>query len=224
MIRKIFSGFLLFMTTAVPSAVFAEDDMQAWFPIKAQGHVTDKVLWSMELETRLFDNMSEFGSQSAAPAIGYQLNDNWSVWQGFKWEGKYDSLNDTWNHEYRPYQQLNASYKLFDNVTFKTRTRFEERNFANGDDFSFRMRQLFRGEYALTDRTYLAASEELFFNLNDTIQRPDGFSQNRIFGGFGYKVTDNATIETGYMRRFDEGFIGPDKDTNIWVTTLGFSF
>lgn len=215
-------GFF-WMMMLISMSAYADDDMQMWIPIKAQGHFTDNILWSMDMETRMIDDISEFGSQSVAPALGWKINENWSIWQGFKWEGKYDNASDTWGHEYRPYQQLSAVYK-FGDFAIKSRTRFEERIFANGDDMSLRFRQQVRGEYALSDSWFLAASEEMFVNANDTVARPDGFSQNRLYGGVGYKMTPNATLEMGYMRRWDNGFSGSDKDTNILMTTMGFSF
>lgn len=77
----------------------------------------------MEVNPRFGDDVSELDQLLLRPAIGYKLNDRFSVWQGYAWVGTYQpSLRE----EDRLYQQLTYLEK-FSFVKVVSRTRLEER-------------------------------------------------------------------------------------------------
>ena len=107
-----------------------------------------------------------------------------------------------------------------------TRTRLEERNNisqANANGPSVRFRQRLKYEYPFTKEWSGIASEEIFFNLNSVNWGPtQGFDQNRVFVGAGYKFNDIVKTEFGYMnqyvnRNLKSDFIDHQLSLNLFV-------
>ena len=68
---------------------------------------------------------------------------------------------------------------------------------------------------------YLIAQDELFANLGSEVTGTRLFDQNRIFVGFGYGVTDNIAIETGYFNQYQFHAHDPNADMNhAWQLSL----
>ena len=78
-------------------------------------------------------------------------------------------------------------------------------------------------EYPFTKEWSGIASEEIFFNLNSVNWGPtQGFDQNRVFVGAGYKFNDIVKTEFGYMnqyvnRNLKADFIDHQLSLNLFV-------
>lgn len=158
----------------------------------------------MEVNPRFGDDVSELDQLLLRPAIGYKLNDRFSVWQGYAWVGNYQpSLRE----EDRLYQQLTYREK-FSFVKVVSRTRLEERFIEHTDSASIRARTLLRGDFPLPNAPEwaLVVYDEIFVNLNAVKNGPDsGFDQNRFFVGINREFTKQFNMDVGYQMQAING-------------------
>lgn len=202
------------------------EDFRGWYNTNIVWGMGQNWLGNVGSSVRTGEGFDSVDQLQFFGALGYRLNENWALWQGFLWQRSDFSV--VGKDEYRPFQQLTYKEKYGD-WTFSTRSRLEERILDwHAGDVSLRFRQQFRGEYALTDTWYVAGTEEVMFNLNNVVgtNRLEGVDQNRAFAGVGYVIDKNTKIETGYMHRWSHdltGVVGDSQD-NIWQTALNLSF
>ena len=125
--------------------------------------------------------------------------------------------NKTTYYEHRIFQQFISRHHI-NRVKFQHRYRFEQRFREEG--FRMRMRYFLALNVPLnhpemTQNTiYLSAYNEIFINLSE-----NPFDRNRLYGGLGYKFTDNFRLEIGYMNQFLKG---PDSDQLNIVGFISF--
>lgn len=93
------------------------------------------------------------------------------------------------------------------------RSRLEERFIERAIHTAWRYRQLLKTSIFIPKHPKYAAviSDEAFFHLNDfNLQRNQGFDQNRLFLGLGYRTSKNSTIEIGYLNQMIKRVNSPD--------------
>ncbi len=198
----------IFISTTQAST---NDDFSVWGAIQGQGSLAKTgalkhVLWWVESQGRFSDDAQRLGQSIIRPGLGYQLNENFSVWLGYGWiftspVGKVET------DEHRIWQQLLWSdHYSWGNVS--TRTRFEERLLSNGNDTGWRFRQLVKYTHPLfSERLYLSLWDEVFVNINSTDWGANsGFGQNRLFSGLGVFLDESRTFrfELGYINQYIE--------------------
>ncbi|GGH20889.1 DUF2490 domain-containing protein [Sphingobacterium alkalisoli] len=120
---------------------------------------------------------------------------------GFIYTEAENSPNNPFN-EHRIYQEALLKHGV-NRFSIRHRFRLEERFIA---DKSFRG----RGRYGLfvdvpltkadlgKDAVYMAVYNEIFLNISED-DNLDIFDRNRLYGGIGYKVTNDLGIQLGYM-------------------------
>jgi hypothetical protein len=160
--------------------------------------------WWFDGQLRYFDDFDGFGQSLIRPGVGYQLSEKLTVWTGYAWI--HTSPQGRPFDEQRLWQQLTWSEKL-DPATLDLRSRLEQRFVETGSDTGWRFRQMvaLRRPLASTPQYTLVAWDELFFHLNDTDWGArDGFDQNRLFLGAGWKPTPECAwrLEFGYLHQF----------------------
>ncbi|MEM2159446.1 MAG: DUF2490 domain-containing protein [Candidatus Nitrosotenuis sp.] len=226
--------FLLALSLFVSSVVLADDiieDFGTWNQLNFNYKPKDSNwLGYLELQGRMKNDSKDVNQLIARPAIGYQVTPNLSLWGGYLFQATTykGSTNHYWN-EHRVFEQ--ATYKdKFGDLDFTSRTRFEQRNFDVADSgTALRVRQQFRVDYPLhIGGTYVAAYDEVFFNLNNEYNSATniktGFDQNRAWVGLGYKFNDHFKAETGYLNQYQEAVGGPNKMNHIIMTAINASF
>jgi hypothetical protein len=103
----------------------------------------------MEVNSR-FADLDDAGhiDQLLRPALGYQLTENLSIWQGYGWVGNFNQRHtlpqSPFFEENRIYQQINYAFK-FESFKFLSRTRLEERWIEHADGTAVRFRTALRG-------------------------------------------------------------------------------
>lgn len=219
------SIYAIFGILLLSSTAYADEQTQGWFNTSLNWNITDEWVGNFATSTRSTDEFEDIGTVQVGVDLGYKLNDKWTIYQGFVWDGS--SFNTERKDEFRPYQQVVYKQK-FGDWTLALRTKLEERIFDyHNNDLSMRFRQQVRGEYALNDKWYLAASEEVFVNINNVegLRNKAGVDQNRVFGGVGYNLTEQAKVEVGYLYRWVHGFdVTEDVDQHILYTGFNYSF
>lgn len=220
MLRKSLNGHgwlmgLLVMLAAlgVPNQTFAgevlRNDLQQWDVVTLTLPVSPgkRVLWYGEVQPRV-GNLQDRGTSGdftqliLGTAVGWQLSDRVSVWQGYAWVPVFEPINV---NEHRIYQQLNVQGKIR-RIRLTNRTRLEERWIENNDGkASIRLRHLVRGMVPLDakQRWFLVLSDEVFVTLKGVSNGPAaGFDQNRLFVGINRKLNQVVNAELGYLNQW----------------------
>jgi len=168
-----------------------------------------------EVQYRNYNAVGDLEQLLLRTGLGYNLtpnNNNLLLGYGFIRSENYQNLDTKLVlHEHRIYQQF-ITKQSFGRVIFSHRYRLEERFVA--DDFKMRFRYFLATNVALNHKLlvpntiYLSAYNEIFINAKNQL-----FDRNRIYGGLGYKVSNNLKLEIGYMnQRF---FVGNRDQINL---------
>ncbi len=178
--------------------------------------------WHNEVQYRNYNAIGDLEQLLIRTGIGYNLtenNNNVLLGYGYILSQNYiDGTDDKVDvNEHRIYQQFITRQKI-GIVGLQHRYRFEQR-FVESD---FKMR--FRYFLSLTvpinnkemiDHTvYFSAYNEIFLNTSGTI-----FDRDRLYGGFGYKLSNKVRLELGYMNQF---FSKGGRDQINMITFINF--
>lgn len=188
-------------------------DFRLWAPVYLTVKLPAKFIAYMEANSR-FADVDEGGHIDQLllrPALGYQLTENVSIWQGYAWVGNFNqphkSPQSPFFEENRIYQQVNYTHK-FGSFRFLSRTRLEERWIEHADGTAVRFRTMLRGSYPLpmAPQWALVVYDEVFVNLNTvgaiTGRGPSsGFDQNRFFVGINRTFSKYFNMDVGYQNQ-----------------------
>jgi hypothetical protein len=179
--------------------------------------------WWFDGQVRLLDDSDGFGQSIARPGVGYELSEGVVAWIGYAWIHTAPGAAPN-NDEHRIWQQLTWS-EQFDTAKLDLRARLEQRFMETGADTGWRFRQLaaLRRPFQADPRFTFVVWDEVFFHLNDVDWGArDGFDQNRVFLGFGWKPNLETTwrIETGYVHQFVDRRSQDDLSNHILSINL----
>lgn len=220
---KYFGKILILCFWYLNAKSATQHDVQTWFNVTAIGtfHTANKpfanLRYWLEGQERLGDDSSRSTQTLLRPGIGYALTKNLSVWVGYAWVRTGQPLTTRPFIENRIWQQL-LWIKTMPYLTFISRTRTEQRFLENNPKTAYRIRQLLKTTIPMKNHPKFSwvSSDELFWHHNNFIGRnSSGLDQNRFFTGLGYKMTDTATMEIGYMNQYIKRFGVPNFLANI---------
>lgn len=186
-------------------------DFRLWAPVYLNVNLPARFLGYMEVNPRLKEDVSTIDQLLLRPALGYQLTEKLSLWQGYAWVGNFNQPHQPsqspFFEENRIYQQ--ANYKdRFSSFKFLSRTRLEERWIEHADGTAVRFRQMLRLDYPLpiAPDWALVSYDEIFINLNTvgaiTGKGPAaGFDQNRFFVGINRTFNQYLNVDLGYQNQ-----------------------
>lgn len=162
--------------------------------------------WNLhhEVQYRNYNAIGDLEQLLLRTGLGYNLTDNTNILMGYGYILSENYIANTDEkvqvNEHRIYQQL-ITKQTFKKISIQHRYRFEQR-FVE-DDFKLRFRYFLGVNMPLskkeTNKWYLSAYNELFINTESSV-----FDRNRLYGGFGYKISDAIRMELGYMNQFFE--------------------
>jgi hypothetical protein len=156
--------------------------------------------------------------------IGWALTDQLTLMSGFA-VIENDPARAKPFTELRPWQQLSWNLPVH-GIGLQSRTRLEQR--IHQDNLGWRLRELVKATLPLpgTDRVFLAAYDELFFDLDDTPwgQRR-GFRQNRFFAGPGLRLDreKHVVLEVGYLNQWIDRR-REDRDNHVLSLNLFLNY
>ncbi len=157
-------------------------------------------------------------------ALGYAVTDQVTLFSGFA-AIQMDPAQKKPFTELRPWQQLTWNLPVT-GFTLQSRTRLEER--IHQTNLGWRLREFIKTTVPVpgTDRVFLSAYEELFFDLDDTTwgQR-SGFRQNRFFAGPGFQLdrAKHVSLEVGYLNQWLDKR-NEDRDNHVLSLNLFLSY
>ena len=125
--------------------------------------------------------------------------------------GEYGDGDDTVN-ENRIYQEALIPQKIGERVYLRHRFRYEQR-WVENQDFRTRYRYALFANVPINQTTlgkgawYFSAYNEIFINGQRDIgdgRTVEIFDRNRLYGALGYGLTDNLSIQGGYMYQYTD--------------------
>jgi len=188
-----------------------KSDFRLWTPVYLTVSLPSKFLAYMEVNPRIGDDVTDIDQLLLRPALGYQLTENLSIWQGYAWVGNFNQRHtppqSPFFDENRIFQQVNYTQK-FSSFKFLSRTRLEERWIEHADGTALRFRQMLKVTYPLpiAPDWALVGYDEIFVNLN-TVGAPTGkgpgagIDQNRFFVGINRTFTPYLNVDIGYQNQ-----------------------
>ena len=190
------------------------NDFRLWTPVFLTVALPQNYIAYAEVNPRFGDDVSDLNQLILRTALGYKLNDKWSIWQGYAWNTVYDNAQnkDEFTGEHRIYQQLTYKDKYefleaFPFIKIQSRSRLEERWLDHIEGTALRARTMLRVDIPLPqipDWSFVTF-DEIFFNLNGLmgnkgVLAPEaGFDQNRWFIGFNRQFTPQFNMDLGYQ-------------------------
>ena len=193
-----------------------QSDFRLWTPVYLNVKLPNKFLAYMEVNPRLGDDASMFDQLLLRPAIGYQLTEHLSLWQGYGWVGNFNQKHtppaSPFFQESRVFQQAIYTRKLA-SFDFMSRTRMEERFIEGAAGTALRFRQMLKLSYPLpmAPEWSLVGYDEIFMNLNSVDSFDDarrgghapgaGIDQNRFFLGVNKKFNQYFNVDIGYQNQ-----------------------
>ena len=185
-----------------------KSDFRLWTPVYLTVKLPSSFLAYMEVNPRIGDDVTNIDQLLLRPALGYQLTQNISIWQGYAWVGNFNQpTGPRFFEENRIYQQVNYLQK-FSSLKFLSRTRLEERWIEHADGTAVRFRQMLRADFPIPQAPEWAfvIYDEVFVNLNTvgTINSKGpgaGFDQNRFFLGINKTFNQHLNVDLGYQNQ-----------------------
>ncbi|MGC4097661.1 MAG: DUF2490 domain-containing protein [Nitrospira sp.] len=188
-------------------------DFRLWTPTFLTVKLPSSFFASMEVNPRFadLDDSGKIDQLLLRPALGYQLTENVSIWQGYAWVGNFNQRHtppqSPFFEENRIYQQINYTSK-FESFKILSRFRLEERWIEHADGTALRFRLMLRGMYPLPSAPEwaLVTYDEIFVNLNTVgaVQGKGpaaGFDQNRFFVGINRTFGKHFNMDAGYQNQ-----------------------
>ena len=222
-------ALLLVLIASNSSRAQTVHDFGSWFSLNTQGKLNlrqegGKLLWWFDGHLRYLDDSDGFHQSILRPGIGYQLNPDTNLWLGYAWINTLPTSGAAVFDEHRIWQQLMWSQK-FEQFSFLSRSRFEQRFVETGDDTGLRFRQFLKVDRPLYQDSPLGLVvwNEAFFTLNETDWGQQGsLGQNRLFAGLGRKFAgpNKPKLEVGYLNQFIRRKSATDRMSHIISTQL----
>ena len=193
-------GFVSIAVFALALVRPAEADMDVALWTTGRIHHQIDEDWSTSIwgQGRLTDDMSEADQLLVMPSLHFRVIPHVKLGVGFTYWAKRSS------DEVDLSQELALAHK-FGDLAIGNRFRLEERFINNVDDMVLRGRYRVHLAHPLGGGSlYAVAWNEVFTNLNWDDKGegpPNGYEQNRLFGGLGIRAGGHWRFELGYLWR-----------------------
>ncbi|MEI6506832.1 MAG: DUF2490 domain-containing protein [Bacteroidota bacterium] len=211
---------------------------QLWSEADFSGKFTQKLFYQFDLQyarqgSSTEINLFKYNSQlTIRPWLHYFIKPTLRL-SGFAGLWYNYGILDVGQREYpewRTAQQV-TFYSPKNKFTLSNRLRIEERfikdrtgNFESVLRFRYQIKcvaPIAKHTPEIKGASYLVGFDEFFINGGSTVTGHSLFDQNRIFIGYGYYLTDNLILETGYFNQFQLESNDRFFDVNhVWQITF----
>ncbi|MBT8221793.1 MAG: DUF2490 domain-containing protein [Eudoraea sp.] len=201
--RKIWILIALLAVTGAQAQETGADTWGVWYMYFGMNRVSEK--WSIHTEAqfRYYETTGNFNQLLLRTGANYHINKDAIVTLGYAFIDTDPSFEDGANLsneilENRIFQQLLLYNQVWE-FKFEHRYRLEQRflDFGEirGKETQHRARYRLQVTLPLTNTFFLNFYDEVFLNLQDQI-----FGQNRLYGAVGVRVTENTSVQFGYLK------------------------
>ncbi len=200
MIKKVLPLFLLFISMVSNAQQPGEDEWGAWYMYFGTNKVSEKFSIHTEAQARLYETTSNFNQLLLRTGLNYHIDPNAIATFGYGYIDTDNSFGEIPGEvnsiEHRIFEQFILKNKVWE-FLFEHRYRLEQRflDFGDATDTQHRARYRLQMTLPLTNTFFLNFYDELFINLQD-----DLFGQNRLYAAVGVNVTENSSVQLGYLR------------------------
>ncbi|GLU44336.1 DUF2490 domain-containing protein [Allomuricauda sp. NBRC 101325] len=200
MIKNLTALFLLFGLLTINAQQPGEDELGAWYMYFGTNKVSERFSVHTEAQLRLYETTNNFNQLLLRTGLNYHINPEAIATAGYGYIDTdntfYDGVFDINLIEHRIFEQFILKNNVWE-FLFEHRYRLEQRflDFDGVKDTQHRARYRLQMTLPLTDTFFLNFYDELFINLQD-----DLFGQNRLYGAVGVNITNNSSLQVGYLR------------------------
>ncbi len=209
--RKVILLIGLLLVIKGNAQITGENELGSWFMYFGTNKISDKFSIHTEAQFRYYQQAENFNQRLLRTGVNYHINPNASVTIGYAhiktdptfFENQVSippMLTITVNEilENRIFEQLILKNKVGE-FLFEHRYRLEQRFIEipqlNETDTQHRARYRLQVMLPITDVFFLNFYDEIFLNLQG-----EAFGQNRLYAALGVNVTDNLSIQAGYLK------------------------
>ncbi|MBO0354104.1 DUF2490 domain-containing protein [Flagellimonas marinaquae] len=200
MIKRLTGLFLFLGILTINAQQPGEDEMGAWYMYFGTNKISERLSIHTEAQFRFYETTSNFNQMLLRTGLNYHIDPNAIATGGYAFidtdNNFYEFEGEVNSKEHRIFEQFILKNKVWE-FLFEHRYRLEQRflDFGETTDTQHRARYRIQMTLPLTNTFFLNFYDELFINLQD-----DLFGQNRLYGAVGLNVTENMSIQLGYMR------------------------
>src|SRR6056297_439555 len=200
MIKKLAPLFILFGLSTINAQQPGEDELGAWYMYFGMNKISERFSVHTEAQFRYYEPTSNFNQMLLRTGLNYHINPNAIATGGYAFidtdNNFYEFEGEVNSKEHRIFEQFILKNKVWE-FLFEHRYRLEQRflDFGETTDTQHRARYRIQMTLPLTDTFFLNFYDELFINLQD-----DLFGQNRLYGAVGVNITENSSVQLGYLR------------------------
>lgn len=195
-----------------------EQDSGLWLLANLRASVAPRWALNLQTDVRILDNFTQTSELIVQPGVFFDINPDWTVTLQYMYNAKPESNNEN------RIMADGTFHTCVKDFVLGTRLRFTARII---DDVGtvLRLRHLISTMWSIADTdSYLASSNEIFFNLNDQGRGPVlGFEEDRLFAGVGYHFGKHLRAELGYMWRPVRRRSAPTESDHIVAVNLLFT-
>lgn len=198
--KKTFLLLALFFTISNFAQEIGDDEFGSWYMYFGTNKVSEKLSIHTEAQFRYYEQADNFNQLLLRTGLNYHINPNAIATIGYGYistDNTFEEFSDeTRIKENRIFEQFILKNKV-GQFKFEHRYRIEQRfiDFGNRTDTQHRARYRLQITLPLTDIFFLNFYDEIFLNLQDSV-----YGQNRLYGALGVNVTDNLSIQAGYLK------------------------
>ena len=200
MIKKLTALFILLGTLTANAQQPGEDEMGAWYMYFGTNKISERLSIHTEAQFRFYETTSNFNQMLLRTGLNYHIDPNAIATGGYAFidtdNNFYEFEGEVNSKEHRIFEQFILKNKVWE-FLFEHRYRLEQRflDFGETTDTQHRARYRIQMTLPLTNTFFLNFYDELFINLQDNL-----FGQNRLYGAVGVNVTENTSVQLGYLR------------------------
>ncbi len=198
---KIFFALLFFSSMIMNAQQTGEDELGSWHMYFGMNRISDKLSIHTEGQLRYYETGENFNQLLLRTGLNYHINKDAIGTFGYAFidtDASFEEFpGDRDIIEHRIFEQFILKNNEWE-LGFEHRYRLEQRflDFGNGDnELQHRARYRLQIMLPLTDIFFLNFYDEVFLNLQGTI-----FGQNRLYAAIGLNVTDNLSVQSGYLK------------------------
>ena len=203
LMKRLFWVALTFVFSLPNLVQGQESNLGNWLIYIGNKQLNEKWNLHHEVQYRNYDAIGDLEQLLLRTGLGYTFGEskkNILLGYGYILSENYTSESDpkVSVNEHRIFQQFISKQKL-GKLKLSHRYRFEQRFVES--DFKMRLRYFLGVNIPIISKEeskyYFSAYNELFLNTKSKL-----YDRNRLYGGFGYHLSEKVRLEMGYMNQF----------------------
>lgn len=204
-----------------------QEDVQSWQVFSLRTHITAQWQGYMDSQNNVTNLVNLKAKQESQLinrfAIGRQVSNTISVWQGYSW---IPSFTPSIHSENQLWEQIWYE-KQFKHFSLSNRIRLEIRRQQSIDGTPIRVWNQAKLTIPIHNTPWYVATYVIpFVNLNTLQHGPHrGFNQNWAFIGLGRKLSKDVNLEVGYLNNYVHTPLGtPNRMNHVLFVSLNYNF